>query len=211
MRLRILVSAVLAVSLSLYAAWRQLGHRTVSIELKPSSHVLTYEMAWDFGMRQRFTLRQAGAIFASTAVPWREISTKPYNSGAALYVSRTMDTYYIADGVRLYSLDRQTGTVTTRCDLADFPRRTRLGRALADLITTSPSITSHPEGLFRYIAADEKAGPVPAQPSPSRYYADLLYLGKFGVVEGGRRGQDVRFVPAGHAEEPQLPIQSGCG
>lgn len=211
MRIKIVVLAFCIGAVSAYAAWLHHTRRSVSIELAPSHYELSYEMAWGSSMSQRFTLRAPGASWASTLIPWTEIWKRPYNSGAALYANKNMGTYYIADGVRLHTLNLETGKVTTTCNPSDIPPKTRLGSELTSSITTSPDITYHPEGLFKYIGGDEKAGSVPGNPPPSHYYSDLLYLGKVGVVAGRSRGRGVRFVPAGNADEPQLPIQISCG
>ncbi|MBO9125713.1 MULTISPECIES: hypothetical protein [unclassified Rhizobium] len=199
-------------------AWQVFSRRSVVIDLKPNEYVLSYTMAWGLGMDQRLTLERKGWPWAVGSSDWIEIWKKPYNSGAAVYVSETDDTYYIGTGYKLIFVTPLQDTVLASCDERLTPKLTPFAERLSHR-GFEPIDDKIDPGAARtqsYISADEVGEATSVSPPPSRYYAGLRYLGRFGIIHPGHtrapnRGSEVGFAPAGSAPEPRLALQSSCG
>ncbi|MBY5890998.1 hypothetical protein ELH80_00845 [Rhizobium ruizarguesonis] len=198
-----------------YAAWHVAMTRSTTIRLEPPGYELTYSMAWGWGMEERWTIRKFGALWSSPSSKWTEIWKKPYNSGMVVYASDDGQTYYFGTGYGLHFFQPKQGAYWTTCEKGNIPKRTPLAERLS-FFGSDPADEDIDPGtprLFEYIRANDPSGAIPSSPPPSRYYAGLKYLGKFGLVAtGGQgRGNEVRFVPAGNSIEPRLGLQFSCG
>lgn len=210
---RVLPVLVLLLICAAYAGWRELLTRSVTIRLEPSGYDLTYTMAWDTGMREKVTLSKVGSLFQGASSKWVELWKRPYNSGLSVYRTKDGSRYYLGTVYMLFIFETASGTMRSSCDPDSYTRFTELGQQLDFYRSNDVVRTLDPEGrhLFVYIEPDEQGGPVSDMPPPSRYYAGLDYLGRFGVVRSDGRGNEVRFVPAGRAAEPRNSLVSQCG
>lgn len=218
---RVLIVLVLLLTCAGYAGWRVLMTRSVTIRLEPAGYDLTYTMAWGMSMHQEFALSKLGRPVSGASSGWIELWKKPYDSGLSVYRTPDGSRYYLGTGYTLFMFDTASGELSSSCS-PDFPPPfTELGQKL-DFYRSYEVIRSlDPEGrsLFRYIDPEEQGGPVSDTSLSSRYYADLDYLGRFGLVRppdswpgsGSGRGDEVRFVPAGHGNEPRNSLGSMCG
>lgn len=184
--------------------------RSATVVLEPSRYNLTYTLAWGWGMKERFSIKPAGALISGSSSVWIEIWRKPYNSGVALYRSADGAIYYLGLSYRLFWF--QDGTLRSSCDRADLPAYTPLGAQLAKAREhqTMETLDPRAEHLFRYIESGQM-GPIPPSPPDSRYYANLKYVGRFGLVRATGRGSEAGFVPADKGPEPRLGLDPSCG
>ncbi|MDM9623580.1 hypothetical protein [Rhizobium sp. S96] len=197
-----------------YTVWHVAMSRSITVRLEPVGYELTYSMAWGLGMKERLTLRKFGAFWPTQSSEWIEIWKKPYNSGMVVYVSDDGDTYYFGTGYRLHFFQPGEGVYSTPCDKGNIPKRTPLARRLSFFGADAADEDIDPGAprLFEYVPANKPGGAVPSSPPPSRYYAGLRYLGKFGLVATSEgRGNELRFVAAGTSVEPRLGLQFSCG
>ncbi|QND47338.1 hypothetical protein HB780_16680 [Rhizobium lusitanum] len=189
--------------------------RSATISLEPTPYNLTYAMAWGWGMEERFSITPIGALLSGPSSDWIDIWKRPYNSGIALY--RTLDgrTYYLGLSYQLFWFHAPSGDLVASCDKGNIPAYTSLGDEISKLRNYEAIEALDPGAwhLFEYIEADQR-GTIPTLPPNSRYYANLQYLGKFGLVrpeKRGGRGDEVDFAPAGKAPEPRLGLDFSCG
>ncbi|HWU65058.1 MAG TPA: hypothetical protein VN112_23810 [Ensifer sp.] len=212
MRRAIIVGGILALCL---AGWNIYSRRSTRVDIT-ANHALIFTVAWGWGMDQQLTLSHRWAPGSVAASEWIEIWKRPYNSGMAVYATQRGDRFYIGTSYKMLIVDPSQRRIVSSCDTTMIPQRTALGEQL--LLRGRDSYEMIDPGgvdLTRYIRQDVPAGAVPEQPRPSRYYAGLRYLGRFGVVgpdrSVGSRGSEVRFVPAENEREPRLALQFHCG
>ena len=202
-----------------YAVWHTVMTRSTTIPLASTGYELTYSMAWGWGMEERLSLQEPGALWPAQSSKWIEIWERPYNSGMVVYVSDDGQTYYFGTGYSLYFFEPSRSALWTTCDKDDIPKRTPFAERLSQYGSDPANEDVDPGAprLLQYIQPNEASGTIPTSPLPSRYYAGLRYLGKFGLVapdgrgRGRGRGDEVRFVPAGNSPEPRLGLQVSCG
>ncbi|KEA06623.1 hypothetical protein CN09_06435 [Rhizobium rhizogenes] len=195
-----------------YFLWKAQMTRAASISLEPTPYNLTYTMVWGWGMEQRFSITPIGALLSGPSSGWMDIWKEPYNSGLALY--RTLDgrTYYLGLSYQLFWFHAPSEALVATCDKRNIPAYTSLGEQISKL-TDYKAIEALDPGarhLFQYVETDQR-GTIPKMPPNSRYYANLQYLGKFGLVGAQGRGDEVGFAPAGKAPEPRLGLDFSCG
>lgn len=198
-----------------YAVWHVTMTRSTTIRLAPAGYDLTYSMAWGLGMKERLTLKKVGALWSSQSSAWTEIWKKPYNSGMVVYLSEDGKTYYFGTGYGLHFFQPEQGEYWTSCHRGNIPKLTPLAErlSLSRSKTVDEDIDPGAPRLFEYLRENESSGVVPDSLPASRYYVGLKYIGKFGLVATTRqrRGDEVRFVPAGSSMEPRLGLQFSCG
>jgi hypothetical protein len=201
-----------------YFAWQTFTRRSTTVDIQPPEYSIAYTVAWGMGMDQRLTLERDGIPWAVASTGWVELWDKPYNSGAVMYASEDGETYFFGTGYKLFSLSPKSGVLWSSCEQDVIPKRTPFAERLSveGRERLDEQIDPGALGVHRFIRGDELAGKVPAAPPQSRYYSGLRYLGRFGIVrpEPGvdpRRGNEVRFVPAGNSPEPRLGLQFSCG
>jgi hypothetical protein len=213
---RFLVFSLVAVC-AIYFLWRTQLTRSTTIQLEDTGYGLTYSVAWGLGMEERFAVSRWGGMLPGSSSGWLEIWDKPYN--AVLTVYRTLDgkTYYFGTGwLFVFTFDPISGEIKRFCGgtQTPMPQLTALGAQLRNrTVYTEAEATDPAPRLRSYVNAQDR-GAIPISPSKSRYYADLLYLGKFGVIgniHGRGRGEDVGFVPADKAAEPRFGLDANCG
>jgi hypothetical protein len=206
---RLVIIALMAIAG--YVLWTLWMTRSTTIALEPSGYKLTYTMAWGWGMGEKISFSRFGMFGNSSE--WVPIFDKPYNSGVSLYRSAEGDTYFLSAGLRFFKFEALSGNLTSYCH-SDMLTYTTLGTHLS----TSKSYKAADEAidpggpnLFSYIEPDQQSGTIPTSPPNSRYYANLKYLGKFGLVRSSGRGNEVRFVPADISSEPRFGLGVNCG
>lgn len=164
-------------------------------------------------MDQKFTLDPVGSFFGGPSSGWNDIWAKPYNGVLTTY--RSMDgTYYFGTGwLHSFSFVPASGALLKYCKTPPGLKLTSLGARLREAKDWREAEAADPEAprLGSWVKVEDR-GDIPASPPRSRYYEDLMYLGKFGVVKGGSgRGDDVGFVPADKVAEPRLGLDASCG
>ncbi|GLK67405.1 hypothetical protein GCM10008179_10430 [Hansschlegelia plantiphila] len=195
-----------------YVAWGLLMTRSKTVRLEDSGFSLSYMMAWGWGMDERLSLTRRWFDFSGPSSEWLSLWKKPYNSGVAIYRSKENGEYYFGAIYRLFTLDTKSGELRSSCDSEGAPRRSELGERLAKAERVDADrIDPASEHLFRYVERDQSHGEIPASPPDSKYYVDLRYLGRFGLVRSGGRGNEIRFVPPEQASEPRLALETSCG
>ncbi|MFT4182927.1 MAG: hypothetical protein QM636_13535 [Rhizobium sp.] len=189
--------------------------RSAMISLEPTPYNLTYTMAWGWGMEERFSVTQVEALLSGSSSGWIDIWKKPDNSGLTLY--RTLDgrTYYLGLSYQLFWFYVPSGTLVASCDKRNIPAYTSLGEQVSKLkdYEAIEALDPGSRHLFQYVETDQR-GTIPISPPNSRYYADLQYLGRFGLIRSenrGSRGNGVAFAPANMAPEPRLGLDFSCG
>lgn len=189
------------------------GTRSNTIALEAEGLELTYSIAWYFGMEEKFALSRKGDIFSTAESHWIELYAKPYNSGLAVYRSNEGETYYFGTGYQLFIFDARTDRLKVSCSSKDVPAYTPLGKKLFETKDYFERRAIDPKArrLFSYVEVKEKGDVIPVSPPISRYYATLKYLGKFGLVRSGGRGNEIRFVPLASSPEPQMSLSPDCG
>lgn len=211
-RMRRLFVISLLVICAGYAFWKLGMTRSTTIALETTGYDFTYTIAWGMGMDEEFSLARVGELMSGPSSGSIDIWKKPYNSGLALYRAVDGGTYYFGLGYKLFTFEPSSGVLKSSCSVDDTPPHTPLGMQLSKL-TVHEDIEAVDPGarhLFSYIEAD-RLGTIPSSPPNSRYYANLLYLGKFGLIRSGGRGDDVGFAPADKAPEPRFGLQFSCG
>jgi hypothetical protein len=169
-------------------------------------------------MDQKFALDPDGAILGGPSSGWLEVWDKPYNAVLTVYRSLDGRVYYLSTGWGpAYIFDAPSKILRSDC-LQRYPLKlTELGNQLKELTgqrhDAIEAADPNAPRQWSYVEADDR-GEIPAEPPRSRYYADVVYLGKFGVIQNARgsgRGEDVGFAPAGKAPEPRLGFSASCG
>lgn len=221
---RLLVYALLLMSGGL-ATWllpepglHLLSTRSATVRLEPIGYDLSYAVSWGLGMEQRFTLHADGAILSGTSSGWRKIWDKPYNAALSVYRSLDGNTYYFSTGWGpVHTFDVRSGTLRSDCLYPQPLKLTELGDRLVRLRGKGREVMDSADpgasDLWSYVETSGR-GEIPEAPPGSRYYADLVYLGRFGVVPNARRrgrGEDVAFTPAGRTPEPRFGYAPNCG
>ncbi|MFC7052852.1 hypothetical protein ACFQI3_09160 [Hansschlegelia quercus] len=209
--MRRLVLTSLAVVVASYVAWGLLMTRSKSVRLENNGLSLSFAISWGLGTDEKFRLTGDGYLFGPSS-EWLSIWKRPYNSGLSVYRSKEKNTYYFGTVYRLFVLDRSSGAMKSSCDPADIPQHSELGKRLAqsaiiDRDKIDPGFTH----LFRYVERDQRSGAIPATPPVSRYYSELKYLGRFGLVRSSGRGSEIRFVAPDQENEPRLSLDIHCG
>lgn len=208
---RLLVIGLLVICAG-YTFWKIGMTRSTTIGLKSTGYDLTYTIAWGLDMTEEFSLKRVGALMPGSSSGSIDIWKKPYNSGVALYRSIDGGTYYFGLGYKLFTFDPSSGALKSSCYIGTIPPLTPFGMQLSNL-TAYKQIEAVDPGarhLFNYIEADER-GTIPLSPPNSRYYANLIYLGKFGLIRAKGRRNDVGFAPADKASEPRFGLKFSCG
>jgi len=209
-RWRLVISLVLVCGG--FFIWKAGMTHSAAVNLQPVPYSLTYTMAWGLGMDERFAIRRTGSLWFEQSSGWIELWKKPYNSGLALYRSSNGDAYYLGLTYKLFIFDPSSGALWTSCDTDSIPAYTPLGEQLSRSENYEVQEVLDPKAphLFEYIEINQ-LGAMPASPPKSRYYADLEYLGKFGLIRSRGRGSKVGFTPADRAPEPRLGLDFSCG
>lgn len=197
--------------LVIFPACAFLTKRSVTVWTSADGPSVTYTVAWGWGMEERISIKESDAFFSASS-DWNDIWKKPYNSGAALFRSTDQKSLYIGLSFKFYRFDIDAGTLTASCDARDLPAPTALGKALWGVRDSQTAKEIDPDGKppFGYVAAIDNHEIQP-NPPKSRYYLDLEYLGRFGVIRSGGRGSDVGFVPASLEAEPRNGLIVACG
>jgi hypothetical protein len=197
-----------------FAGCQSITRQSVAVPLGSSEYDLIFTVAWGAGMGQQFALQRRGAPLSTVSSQWIEIFDNPYNSGATLYVSDDGKKYYLGAGYILLIIAPDEGKLETTCFSETLPRRT----PLAELLLVSDWVTKEqldPGALQvnTYVQAEDIDAALSDAPVPSRYYEGVRYIGRFGVVDDGRRGRGsgVGFAPALLAPEPRLGLEFSCG
>ncbi|WP_424630167.1 hypothetical protein [Bradyrhizobium sp. SYSU BS000235] len=195
-----------------YLLWTTWMSRSAAVALEPSGYTLTYTMTWGWGMDEKISLSRFGGWWSRHSSEWFSVWDKPYNSGASVYRSADGGSYFFAVGYKLWKFELSSGALTSYCDSKTLPY-TSLGTQIATATSyrTVAAIDPGAQSREEYVEPAQQSGPVPASPPDSKYYANLKYLGRFGLVRSGGRGNEVRFVPANHAPEPRLGLFANCG
>lgn len=204
---------VIFILVSVFLGWSWMMQRSTTVTLQDTDYSLTYRVAWGFGMKERLMLGKTEAPWSLASSQWVEIWKKPYNSGAVLYVSNDGQTFYIGTYYKLGIAMPDSKRLVMTCDKADIPKLTQLGRHISASQDFEQVKIIDPEGQSfpSYIEADVPGRTTTGPPTPSKYYIDLQYIGRFGVVRGKSRGKDVRFVSSDNAPEPQMSLNVHCG
>jgi hypothetical protein len=161
-------------------------------------------------MEEKFSLAPVDALWPGPSSEWLEIWKKPYNSGIAVYLSEA-GAYYFGTYYRIYIFDPSQGTLKASCHPKDVPARTPLATQLEGFSREDDTIDPGAKQPFSFVEAEHESVSIPTSPPSSRYYANLKYLGRFGLVRSGGRGGKVIFVSAGRAPEPRLGLRINCG
>lgn len=158
-------------------------------------------------------LGKAGVPWSLTSSKWAEIWKKPYNSGAVLYVSNDGQTYYIGTYYKLGIAIPDSKSLLMTCDKGAIPKLTQLGQRISSSRDFGQVKIIDPEGqrFPSYIEADVPNATTTGSPSLSKYYVDLQYIGRFGVVRGKGWGGNVRFASSDTSPEPQMSLNVHCG
>lgn len=211
MRKFIFISVVFVL---LYKACSAVLTHSVTVPIENTNYTLEYSMAWHTGMRETLTLLSPGprsSILPKTAS--YEIYDKPYNSGVSVYRSDDARIYYFGFGFGLYRLNVEEDVFEGGCYQIEIPPINEFGKKLRELeLTERDQIDPDGRDLWRYIEQD-KTGEKVTQ-VPSKYYKDLVYLGKFGVIRPPNnrgRGEFVGFVPSNKGAEPRFGLSYSCG
>jgi hypothetical protein len=202
----LIIAGVVAYLVSLYFT------RSLTIGLL-QGHRLTFSMRWGWAMHERVNFSH-GAVFGFDAhSPWLEIIKKPYDSGLALYRSADGRFYYAGTGYQLIVIDIASGSMRVTCDRGDLPRYTPVGEKLSIAKTPAERESIDPQGvaLWEYIEPDQSSAGAAVEKVASKYYADVDYLGKFGLVRSSRRGNEIRFAAPDTVAEPRLALGPSCG
>jgi hypothetical protein len=207
MRQLAIIAMVVIASYTLWTFWMT---RSTTIELAPTSYQLTYTIVWGWGMDEKISVSRVRS-WSEDSSEWISIWKKPYNSGASLYRSTDGNTYLIGTGYSVLRFAPALGSLSRDCDR--HLALTGIGEQLLKpkAYEIEKAIDPYGQRLFTYIEPDQKSGAIPVSPPDSKYYANFKYLGKFGLVRSGGRGDEVRFVSADHAPEPRLSLGTGCG
>ncbi|QFY61060.1 hypothetical protein FZ934_11935 [Rhizobium grahamii] len=210
--MRLLLVIGLSLASAGYSFWTLEMTRSTTIGLEPTGYDLTYTMTWGFGMDQEFSFARTGSSVSGPSSGSIDIWKKPYNSGLALYRSVDGATYYLGLGYKLFTFRPSSGYLKSSCNPDDIPTHTELGMQLSKRIGHERIEALDPgaQHLFNYIEADQQ-GTLPSLPLSSRYYENLVYLGKFGLIRSEERGSDVGFTPADKSSEPRLGLEFSCG
>jgi len=188
----------------LYLLWQSWATRSETIALDGSGYELTYTVAWGWSMQERVSLAKPGQ--PSSDSDWIELFEKPYNSGVAVYQTADGRAYYLGLLYHTMRFDPASGVLDVLCRKPEEVAYTAEARFAAKdnrlrADTGAPS-------LFEYVDGDW-LGASTGTPVASKYYADLLYLGRFGVLDGNFRGADIGFQPAA-APESQMALDASC-
>lgn len=210
MRRRLIIGLVLVCGG--FFIWKTEMTHSATVNLQPVPYSLTYTMAWGLGMDERFAIRRTGSLWFEQSSRWINIWKKPYNSGLALYRSSNGKAYYLGLNYTLFIFDALSGTLRTSCDTDSIPAYTPLAEQLSRSRNYEAQEALDPKAprLFEYIEINQ-LGAMPTSPPKSRYYADLEYLGKFGLIRSHGRGSKVGFAPADRAPEPRFGLDFSCG
>lgn len=195
----------------LYLLWQSWETRSATLDLEGSGYKLTYSVVWGMSMHERLSVARAEQPFSGSSSEWLELYKKPYNSGLAVY--RTLDgsAYYFGFLYRTIRFDPASGTLKALCEKPAEVGYTDEGARLAQMkdVVLSQQADAGAPRLFDHIDGDWLAAST-GKPVASKYYANLQYLGRFGILDGGLRGTDVGFLPAARPE-PHLALNAGCG
>ncbi|TCL70380.1 hypothetical protein EV286_107251 [Rhizobium sp. BK251] len=207
---RLLVIGLL-VTCAGYAAWEVAMSRATTVRLGTSGYDLTYTMSWGLGMEEELRLTRVGAFMSGPSSGSIDIWKRPYNSGLALYRSRDGGIYYFGLGYELFTFVPSRGVLRASCRVRFKPSLTPFGLHLSKLTVAEDIEAQDAEAseLFNYVESGQPSV-LPSSPPASKYYADLVYLGKFGVVRSGGRGNDVEFAPADTTPEPRFGLAFNC-
>ncbi|RUX03427.1 hypothetical protein EOA30_16145 [Mesorhizobium sp. M8A.F.Ca.ET.059.01.1.1] len=196
-----------------YQSWKSEMTSSATVRLTPAGYDLTYTVEWGWGMDEKFSLAREGEWLAGPSSGWMEIWKRPYNSGLALYRAADDGTYYLGLGYKFFTFEPSTGVLKSDCNAEALPTRTPLGLRLLDLNlnrTEREAADPGAQDRFGYVEPDQ-GGPLPSAPPVSKYYTNLVYLGKFGLTRAKGRGGPAEFVPANKGAEIRLGLEPFCG
>ncbi len=212
--MRRLIAAGLLLMCAIYI-FNEHNTRSTTIQLEPGGYRLTYIVKWGWGMAESFRFARGDdfLFLSGSSSPWVEIFAKPYNSGLAVYRAADDGTYYLGTGYQSFAFEPSSGDLKTFCDSVSKLAYSSLGEQLLNTKTSVIENVIDPgaRSLFNYIEADQQSEVVSARPPNSKYYLNLKYIGKFGLVRSGGRGDQIRFVPADNAPEPRMALNPNCG
>lgn len=160
------------------------------------------------------TLKPVGNLTPSHSSEWNKIWKKPYNSGLAVYRSVAEEIYYLGSEYGVLIFDPTLGTLKRTCNQSDMPKAIPSGLpvpAPTSNALKAAAAKDQSRYLFEYIEVDQMSGDISATPPNSKFYLDLKYLGRFGLVRSDGRGSEVRFVTPETAPEPYWGISKLCG
>lgn len=197
--------------LVIFPSYAFLTKRSVTVWTGTDGPSVTYTVAWGWGMEERISIKKRDAFFSASSA-WSKVWKKPYNAGATLFRTADQKTLYISLRFNIYRFEIDTGTLTTLCGARDSPAPTSLLIALRGAGNSQTAKEIDPDGKssLGYVAAVDNQA-IPSNPPKSRYYLDLEYLGRFGVIRSEGRGSDVGFMPANQETEPQNGLYGSCG
>ena len=212
---RLLAASLVIAALSCAYFFHLHNTRSSTVQLTRDGYSLTFKMRWGWGMEEsfQFTANNDGWLSSGSSSPWIEILAKPYRSGLAVYVSADNRSYYVGTGYQLFIMETQSGDLQATCSASDVPPYTMLGKQLSNSRTRGEADGINPGGkdLFEYIEPEQLSGKTSTEPPASKYYANIKYLGKFGLVRSGGRGNEIRFVSSDIIPEPRMALNPNCG
>lgn len=212
LRSLILLVIVTTASVSLLGDfWRSLMSSSTTVALEQTGYAATYSVAWGFGMNEKMSVARVDGTGFEPSSGWTEIVSKPYNSGMFLYRSVDGKVYYIGQGMGFYRFVPSTGEFQHSCSIKDFVVDTRLGAATAgteDFDTTARKASDPGAPSLQGYLDPNEGGAIVRSPPASKYYENLVFLGRFGIRSGGLRGSDVGFVSM--TPEPVAGLGSRC-
>lgn len=189
--------------------WRHLTISSATIDLAPNEYRLTYSVAWGVGMNESFELKRTRSLWPVANSGWVAVWNDPDNSGLVVYKAPGREVYYFGFPRNLFRFDASDGRLSEISEHEGIPPLTELGTALMNSTFDKRADIDPGAPRFPVGASEGPSTTPPVVPPASRYYRDLVYLGRFAVFSspyGNRRGDGVVFVPAGAVGEPQLPL-----
>ncbi|WP_420411872.1 hypothetical protein [Roseibium sp.] len=212
--MRIAIGLLIVAGL-LYSCFGPTRSHSVTIPLKGTEYEITYSMSWGRSMHQKFKVlpAEAWSIGMLTTVGY-ELYDKPYNSGVSIYRTADSKEFYFGLGYGAYKFNEADGTMEGGCYKIDLPAHNEFGEKLIKLSGFKEREAFDPSGrgLWNYIEPSQLGENITSMPA-SKYYKNLIYLGRFGLVRSvkPRRGNRVGFVPASKGAEPRFGLDHWCG
>lgn len=199
---------------AVWIIWNVLTTSSVSVPLAEPGLKVNYSMVRGlFGMKQNITVSEHALQVFGASSGWSDIFKRPYNSGVAVYRSVDGKTYFFGTGYMLYKYEMFSGKLQYSCNTHWIPPENSFGRELMrsgnreEMERLDPGSTR----LWRYLEEDQLGSRLLKEPIKSRYYRDLIYEGRIGLVRSPSRPLKAGFAPADKAAEPRFGLHFSCG
>lgn len=193
--------------------WKISMTRSVSISLVEPRVEVTYEMVWGFGLKQRVSVSAHRLQFFDASSGWIEIYDKNYNSGVSVYRTLGGETLYFGTGYKLYKYQLSSRELQTSCSKNLIPALNSFGSKLLNSRTENEIQELDPGSidLWNYLEEGQVGSHLPKESRKSRYYKNVVYEGRFGLVRSRGKFLKVGFAPADKSAEPRFGLHFSCG